>query len=153
MNILICSKDPVTRQTAANALSESGFDVIQAHDGHEALGQTDWAGVGVVVLDVDWQGKGAWDLVEWLLTMEAGIPIVCLASVPGGAAWATVAEVTLGKPVQPARLLATVRRLVADPPTDRGDRRSSQQMAVRYARPYAWAAPVPVAYRNWGIND
>ncbi len=153
MNILVCSKDPVTRQTAANALSESGFDVIEAHDGHEALGRIDWAGVGWVVLDVDWQGKGAWDLVEWVLTMEAGIRIICLASAPEGEAWATVAEVVLGKPVQPERLLGAVRQLVAEPPMDRGDRRSSQQMAVRYSRPYMRSTVTTPAYNAWGINE
>ena len=154
-NILICSHDPVLRQAARDALAEDGFAVALAHNSYETLDQPDLAAVELVVLDVDYRGKDAWDLVEWLLENKPTTPIVLLTSARGGVEWALVATVsiTLEKPVPPARLLEVVRNLLDEPTPQRLHRNSSQRLAVRSARPYVWLAPVPAAHRGCGIND
>lgn len=154
-NILIFTKDPVLRQATVEALREGGFNVTVAHDSYETVDKPDLAAVELVVLDLDCEGKAAWSLVERLLEKETMTPIVCLTSTPGGASWAwtSLADVTLEKPVPPARLVAAACRLIAEPSANHLQRNSRQRMVVRYARPYVWADPVPAAYRGWGIND
>lgn len=153
--ILICSKDPVMRQAAADAVAEGGFGVGLARDGYEALDQFDVMTVKLVVLDLDDSGKDAWDLVEWLLENQPLMPIVFLTSVRESACWAgtTTADVKLEKPVQAARLVAAVRRLLDEPPSQRLSRSPSQRMALRYSRPYVGSASTGPAYSAWGLDE
>ena len=153
-NILIYSHDPVLRQAARDALAEDGFAVALAHNSYETLDQPDLAAVELIVLDVDYRGKAAWDLVEWLLENKPTTPIIFLT---GGREdeWALVAtvSVTLEKPAPAARLVEVVRNLLDEPTSQRLHRNSSQRLAVRSSRPYVWTAPVPAAYCGCGIND
>ena len=154
-NILIYSKDPVIRQAAADAVAEGGFEVALAHDGYEALDQLGLGAIELVVLDLDYKGKDAWDLVESLLETHPLTPIVFLTSARAGAEWGLFTAVgeMLEKPLPAARLVAGVRRLLAEGTAQRLNRNSSQRMAVRYSRPYVGSPSTAPAYSGWGINE
>jgi DNA-binding response OmpR family regulator len=145
----------VLGQAAADALVEVGFDVALAHDRCDTLSQPDLAAVELVVLDLDYKGKDAWDLVESLLETQPLTPIVFLTSARAGAEWGLVTAVgeMLEKPLPAARLVAAVRRLLAEGTAQRLNRNSSQRMAVRYSRPYVGSPSTAPAYSGWRINE
>ena len=106
MNILICSQDPVLGQAVADVLVEVGFDVAFAHGRYETLSQPDLEAVELVVLDLDYRGKDAWDLVESLLEIHPLTPIVLLTSARAGPTWELLTAVgeMLERPLPPPGL-------------------------------------------------
>lgn len=156
MKILICSQDPVLRQMAGDALAEGGLEAALARECCEVVDQIDLAAVDLVVLDLDYRGKDAWNLVEWLVENHPLIPIVFLLGARGGAECALIAtvSVTLEKPVPAAQLMNAVHRLLDEPPSERLNDNFRQRMALRYSRPFVWpAATAPACSSGWGIND
>lgn len=97
-------------------LTEAGFAVLTATDGEDAL---DFLERGirpqVVILDLMMLKVTGWEVLEYLHrdTELRQIPVIVMTGLEGDATHVAGADVILTKPIQPAELLAAVRRLSA----------------------------------------
>ena len=117
--VLIVEDDGSAREMYRMTLELSGFDVVEAADGVEALLRVRDMVPDLIVMDLLMPLMDGWDTTRHLKSdsRTAGIPIVMLTGhTPDGMAQATrkagcVALVT--KPCQPAELVEKVRRCLS----------------------------------------
>ena len=112
--VLVVEDDVELCEMMCEALELSGYAVVAAQDGKDALNKV--GGIErlcLVILDLVMPKMNGWDFVEQLRKRSefATVPILVHSSAPGPAP-ATVARV-LKKPVPLDRLLATVREYCA----------------------------------------
>ena len=112
--VLVVEDDVEQREMMCEALELSGYAVVAAKDGKDALSKV--SGIErlcVVILDLVMPQMNGWDFVEQLRKRSefATVPIIVHTSAPGPAP-ATVARV-LKKPFPFDGLLATVREYCA----------------------------------------
>ncbi len=118
-SILTVDDSLSVRQVLAITLRGGGFEVIQAHDGQEALEIARETPVDLVITDLYMPRMNGIRLVEALraLPAYASTPLLLLTtdnSAAGRSAGrAAGATGWIGKPFNPARLLETVRQLLA----------------------------------------
>ena len=112
--VLVVEDDVELCETMCEALALSGYAVVAAQDGKDALNKVGGIeSLCLVILDLLMPKMNGWEFVEQLRTRSefANVPILVYSSAPGPAP-ATVARV-LKKPVPLDRLLATVREYCA----------------------------------------
>jgi two-component system, chemotaxis family, chemotaxis protein CheY len=112
--VLVVEDEVELREAMCEALELSGYAVVAAQDGQNALNKV--CGIEslcLVILDLLMPGMNGWAFVEQLRKRSefATVPIIVYSSAPGPAP-ATVARV-LKKPAPFNRLLATVREYCA----------------------------------------
>jgi two-component system chemotaxis response regulator CheY len=117
-NVLIVDDSKSIRNEVADILTRSGFVVLEAADGGEALAcLAEQSEVSLVVLDVNMPGMNGLDVLEriqsehkdrnlpvLMLTTEAERSLVERAKRAGAKGW-------LLKPIKPEVLVSTVTRL------------------------------------------
>lgn len=120
MTRVLAADDSATiRQMLSATLSEAGFEVTLAQDGHEALERATSESFGLVLTDVNMPGLDGISLVRALRERDAYryVPIIVITTESsaefrsrgreaGATAW-------IVKPFNPARLVETVRRVLA----------------------------------------
>jgi two-component system, chemotaxis family, chemotaxis protein CheY len=112
--VLVVEDEVELREAMCEALELSGYAVVAAIDGKDALSKVSAIeNLCLVILDLLMPEMNGWDFVEQLRKRSefATVPIVVHSSAPGPAP-TTVARV-LKKPVPLNRLLATVREYCA----------------------------------------
>ena len=112
--ILVVEDEVDQREMLREALELSGYAVVVAKDGKDALNKVSGIeSLSLVILDLLMPEMNGWDFVEQLRTRPefATVPIIVHSSARGPAP-ATVARV-LTKPFPFDRLLATVREYCA----------------------------------------
>jgi chemotaxis family two-component system sensor histidine kinase/response regulator PixL len=112
--VLVVEDEVDLREPLCEALELSGYVVVAAKDGKDALSKVSGIeNLCLVILDLLMPEMNGWEFVEQLRKRSefATVPIVVHSSAPGPAP-ATVARV-LKKPVPLNRLLATVREYCA----------------------------------------
>ena len=76
MRVLIVEDDALVRETAAAALEDAGFDVVEVATGEDALAQAR-TGTDAVLLDIQLPGRlDGWDVAERLREQRPDLPIV-----------------------------------------------------------------------------
>jgi CheY-like chemotaxis protein len=108
--VLVVEDEVDQREMLREALELSGYAVVAAKDGKDALNKVSGIkSLSLVILDLLMPEMNGWDFVEQLRKRSefATVPIIVHSSAPGLAP-ATVALV-LRKPFPLDRLLATVR--------------------------------------------
>jgi DNA-binding response OmpR family regulator len=113
--VLLIEDDADTRHAMTKLLAAAGFRVFSSDEGRKAL---ELAGVmrpALVVVDLVTQGMSGWEFLEQRRHVPAlsQVPVVVVTGDPG-APPPEVAAV-FRKPVDPAALVRTVRRLVGAP--------------------------------------
>ena len=112
--VLVVEDEVELRELVCEALELSGYVVVAAKDGKEALDKVSGIeSLSLVILDLLMPEMNGWDFVEQLRTRSefATVPIIVHSSAQGPAP-TTVARV-LRKPFPLNRLLATVREYCA----------------------------------------
>ena len=108
--VLVVEDDVEQREMMCEALELSGYPVVAAKDGKDALNKVSGIeNLGLVILDLLMPELNGWDFVEQLRKRSgfATVPIIVYSSASGPAP-ATVARM-LKKPFPLNRLLTTVR--------------------------------------------
>lgn len=120
--ILIVEDQPDLRQLYAEQLILSGFDVIEAADGAEAVAQTASHVPDVVLMDLGLPVMDGWEATRRLKSDDrtAHIPIVALTAHDGAGelqrATRAGCDWFVPKPCPPDALIAEVRRVLAPAP-------------------------------------
>ena len=118
-------------------LRGEGYDVIQAFDGHEAIEHFHTiAGADIVLLDLNLPRKNGWDTFERLTTINPLLPIIIITARPDQhpIALAAGASGLMEKPLEIPFLLATMQRLLAEPPQTRLERITGRTAYLRALR-------------------
>jgi DNA-binding NtrC family response regulator len=74
--VLIVDDDPDMRETLAALLTDAGYAVQVAHDGHDAIGKLGDVLPDLVLTDVQMPGMHGLDLVQSLRRIDDELPIV-----------------------------------------------------------------------------
>jgi len=113
--ILLVEDERGVREAVSTFLTEQGYDVVTAPDGRRGLDLLrESAAFDLVILDIRMPGLNGWEFraEQKSDAALAAIPVVVLTGDASPQARAIDADALLGKPVVPAQLLATVRRLL-----------------------------------------
>ncbi len=114
--ILVADDDRLVQSAFSDILEYSGYTVISAWDGEEALIKAQTERPDLILLDVMMPKRNGIQVAQDLKGDPAtrGIPIIIVTALSGSpAAQLTRADVYLQKPVRPGDLLNHVRRLLA----------------------------------------
>ncbi|MGC3997551.1 MAG: response regulator [Anaeromyxobacter sp.] len=110
--VLLVDDDDVLRTAVARLLRHTGLEVVEAHDGGEALALLGAEGLrpGVIVTDLQMPRVGGAALVQAVRSAPAldGVPIVLVS---GGEMRDVGADRYLAKPYSPTDLLDTMDAL------------------------------------------
>lgn len=122
--ILVADDDKLVQSAFSDILEYSGYSVISAWDGEEALTKARQERPDLILLDIMMPKLNGIQVAQDLKADPAtsDIPIIIVTALSGTpAAQVTRAEVYLQKPVRPGDLLEQVRRLLrestAQPPS------------------------------------
>ncbi len=112
--ILVVDDDRVVREAIASMLSSSGFEVLEAADGMNALDICRRDAVDLILLDLVMPEQEGMDTLRKLRKVNRTCPIVALSGFPTylAPARALGASATLAKPVSTGTLIQCVRELV-----------------------------------------
>lgn len=117
-NILIVDDEPDLAGLIADVLSDAGYDTRIAIDGTSALAAVQAYPPDLMILDVQMPQLDGFEVAAMLKSdpATATIPIIMVSAQDGRAArligLESGAEDYLGKPVDPAELLAKIRNLM-----------------------------------------
>ena len=117
--VLLVEDQADLRQLYAEQLTLSGFDVIQAANGADAIADTTTHGPDVVLMDLSLPGIDGWEATRRLKAdaHTAHIPIVALTAYDGAGelqrATSAGCDWFVPKPCPPDALVAELRRVLA----------------------------------------
>ena len=115
--ILVIEAEPSLRHTLALILQQSGYGVTTACQARDALRGAEAPAYDLVFLDVDRVEPGNANLVHTLDQLRPDIPVLILAASPAleqiNAAGPVEHRAYLVKPIDPAKVLACIRDLLA----------------------------------------
>ncbi len=117
--VLLVDDDSSVVAALTGVLRSEGYDVIVAFDGHAALQHFHIVGgAAIVLLDLNMPVKDGWDTFEQLTAINPLLPIIVITARPDQYSLAAAAGVAalLEKPLEIPLLLATMRKLLAEPP-------------------------------------
>lgn len=118
--VLLVEDQSDLRQLYAEQLAQSGFDVIEAANGAEAIAHTSAHRPDVVLMDLSLPILDGWEATRQLKanTATAGIPVVALTAHDGAGellrATRAGCDWFVPKPCPPHALIAEVRRVLTD---------------------------------------
>ena len=115
--ILIVEDEFLIRLTLTEALSDEGYEVIEASTGAEALDQLkDGAAVSLMMTDIKLHGAmDGLELARQARAARPDLPIIYVSGRPDvlGAVSRSERDVTITKPYLPSEITAAVKRLLA----------------------------------------
>lgn len=117
--ILVVEDQPELRQLYVEQLERSGFEVIEAANGEDAISHTSDRGPDVVLMDLSLPILDGWEATRRLKadTRTAHIPVVALTAHDGSGelqrATRAGCDWFVPKPCPPDALVAEVRRVLA----------------------------------------
>lgn len=115
--VLVVDDDPVSVKVVSRILEREGFRMDSAADGFQAGAKLYSFAPDLVTLDLSMPGLGGLQVIEFIRRSPrlAGVKIVVVSGMPESqlrAARKAGADAAFRKPVRPALLLETVRRLL-----------------------------------------
>jgi signal transduction histidine kinase/CheY-like chemotaxis protein len=116
--ILVADDEPAVRTFAATALRTSGYAVIEAVDGYDAVAQvTDNSAIKGLVLDVTMPGMDGRDTLDLLARIRPDVPVVLMSGYSEHELQDLFTTGTVkgfvSKPFRPGDLIAFVQRAIA----------------------------------------
>jgi CheY-like chemotaxis protein len=113
--ILLVENDSVNRYALARILRNEGHEVIEAADGDEALDLLEKSRFDLVITDLVMPKLNGFELVAQIRSKRFQVPIILISaflSEEGGKIISGGNAEFMQKPVDPANLMAAVRRLL-----------------------------------------
>jgi CheY-like chemotaxis protein len=117
--VLIVDDDENLRQLLLLTLPSEGYEIVEAHDGSEALERASSAAPDLVVLDWRLPGRSGEEVLRELSREHPGLPVIVLTAEQEQSqrdiAASLGASAFLTKPFSPLELLSSVEQLLAHP--------------------------------------
>jgi CheY-like chemotaxis protein len=110
MRVLIADDDPAVRESLGRVLQSEGYEVVLAASGQEALVQVRLVNLDVVLLDLNMPKIGGWDVLQQIIALKPGLPVIIITAQAHQTAHATAAgaRALCEKPLDLPYLLAMV---------------------------------------------
>jgi ActR/RegA family two-component response regulator len=153
--LLLVSDDAGLGVRLGNAADLAGLAFMQINDVANALRLAVRGRPAVVFVDLDLPALAGWEAAEQFLEDERCSSLVLLTGRADhfGLNAAIHTGAIVGKSACPASLRERVDGVLAEPETERVDRRARQRLLIRWLRPYGWEIPAAPDNRHWGINE
>jgi two-component system, cell cycle response regulator DivK len=116
--VLLVEDNPHNRKIFSGMLTHSGFKVIEAEDGHQALAAIEKGLPDVILMDLSIPGIDGWEVTRRLKTdpRTKSVPIIALTAhaMRGDEERARTAGVDhyLTKPISPKKVVEEVRKIL-----------------------------------------
>jgi CheY-like chemotaxis protein len=135
--VLIVDDDTVVRESIRKVLEGTGYEVVTAADGEEAVRQFIPARIHLVLLDLNLPFRSGWDVFERLTTQQPSVPVIIITGTPNQyqIALAAGAGALMEKPIEAPDLLKTMDELLAEPVEARLRRMCGYQQDTKHLRP------------------
>lgn len=135
-NVLLVDEDAAVRSSLARVLETADLTVIQAANEAEALERISRHPVNLILLDLSPSEGNGWDAARKLTARNPMLPVVVMAARPDQLAQADAVGVRafLEKPPDFHKLLQTVKELLDNSDTARGDGRRAGMVGARSPR-------------------
>ena len=110
---------------------------------------------GVILIDLDFSGKSAWELAGGLLQERACPPVILLTGQGEqfDLRMAVMAGSIFEKSGETDQVLKIVGDLLEAPPAEQARRSIAQHGIIRRLTPLSEPAPLIPAHRFWGLNE
>lgn len=114
--ILIAEDNDVTRQMMAAVLKSSGYDIVEAIDGSQAMQKLKETKIDVALIDLHMAPEGGFDLANNIIAEGYKCPMILITGDEGSDLLVQTRKYgfvqVLKKPVEPERLKALVDRVI-----------------------------------------
>jgi DNA-binding response OmpR family regulator len=112
--VLLADDDLRILRFARLKLMASGYDVVTAVTGKEALDMVDSEGPDILVLDLKMPGMGGLDVLK-ALRVSSGLPVIVISAATdlAGQALDAGADAFMSKPFNPDELPGTIRTILS----------------------------------------
>ena len=116
--IMIVDDSASIRQVVGLTLKNAGYDTVEAVDGRDAVGKLDGRRVHLIICDVNMPNMDGISFVKQMKTMPnyRFTPVIMLTTEAGESkkqeGQLAGARAWVGKPFQPAQMLAAVSKLI-----------------------------------------
>jgi DNA-binding response OmpR family regulator len=145
--VLLVEDDPCLRKSLVSALEGENYEVYLATAGEQAAQLARAAPIDILVVDLTSQSLSQWHLFVDLAVNQPHLRTVVISGGLNGSIETNHANgcAFLGKPLDPARVVAAVNALLAA-------RRAGMFRSKSLQRETTPIVRTP-AYREWGLND
>jgi two-component system cell cycle response regulator DivK len=116
--VLLVEDNPHNRKIFSGMLTHSGFQVVEAEDGHQALAAMQKALPDLILMDLSIPGVDGWEVTRRLKAdpRTKPVPIIALTAhaMRGDEerAYAAGCDHYLAKPISPKKVVEEVRRIL-----------------------------------------
>ena len=141
MKIMVIDDDSAVRDSLSRVLKDTGYEVVLAKDGQEALERFNPRQIDLLLLDFGLPFTDGWDAFEQITDQAPTLPIVIItgqAHLYDAAAAASVGAL-MEKPLDVALLLQTIHDLLAESKEERAKRLCGFESELRHHVPSASA--------------
>lgn len=112
MRILVVEDDPLVREMAVGALTDEGFDVIEAATGEEALKHCEDRLADLIFTDIWLPGQlNGWDIAEHCRKNNPDIPIIYATGHSHVSPRPVAGSIWFQKPYRPQQIVEAIRNL------------------------------------------
>jgi len=135
--ILLLDDDEAIRQMLGRVLTQEGYLVIPAPTGQRALELAAATELDLALLDLNLPGQNGWDVFERLTAEKPLLPIIIITARANQlfVALGAGAGALMEKPLDPPRLLQTIRDLIDEPTEMRLARLAGKRAEFHYLPP------------------
>ena len=112
LRILVVEDDDLVREMAVSALTDEGFDVVEAETAEQALACCAEARADVLVTDIQLRGHlTGWDVAEQCRESDPSLPVIYASGDCHAGERRVAGSSFLRKPYDPDQLVQSVRHL------------------------------------------
>ena|ERR1700690_2832236 len=145
-NVLVVDDDASVRKSLCKVLSGTGYNVLEAGNGPEAVKLFEAWQIDLVLLDIGLPVESGWDVFERITSQAPILPIIIITGTAHQQDTAIAAGVgaLMEKPLEVPRLLQTIQELLVESKEARLRRLCGYSQTTRYfaARPASdWQRP------------
>lgn len=133
-NVLVVDDDASVRKSLGKVLSGTGYSVLEAKDGPEAIKLFETRPIDLVLLDIGLPVESGWDVFERITSQAPILPIIIITGTANQRDTAIAAGVgaLMEKPLDVSRLLKTMQELLVESKEARLRRLCGYSQDTRY---------------------
>ena len=153
--VLVVDDERNIRESLAKVLRAEGYVVCLAENGADALALYEVEPPDVVLLDLNMPVRNGWDALDQMIELNPRQAIIIITGRSPQLSWAGAmgTGTLIEKPIDMAELLACIRRMLAEPESQREKRVQVQRTLTRLTRPLTNLRLYGPGYPRGGINE
>jgi len=115
--ILLVDDDESVLAALTGLLESEGYDVARASNGHEAMRLFHDAHIDLALLDINMPVKNGWETLDQIVSINPLLPVIIITARPDAREKSRTLPLAafMQKPLDPAALLDSIERLLAEP--------------------------------------